>query len=603
MSFLSSRMFRCFDRTHCRKGAVRRRQVSLSQACQSEVLESRQLLTQIITATANNAAPAVGGQVEVAVNYSTTGLAAAQSQSLSVQMHFNSQELEFVGFKSGTYEIDGKVEPADITAPVLGTSTATGPDSDGDANTDKFIKSVWNVALGNWPGTIDGNGNRVPNTLPSELYVAVFNVKAGFNGEAINFTGIPQGGETFQGTSVQLSAPGGPTQIVTPSVNVAEIGVGGTFEVTVPYSTSGLLPANSQSLGLQMHFNSQELEFVGFKSGSYQIDGKVEPADITAPVLGDDTATGANADGDPNTDKFVKSVWNVALGNWPGTVDGNGNRVPNTQPTTLYVAVFKTLAGFNGETINFTGTAQGGATFQSTPATIALGTPPAQFDFDVDGNGVRNAFQDAVLVFAWMLGPDISDADFQKLIPANADPALNTPAEIRAHLDASQALFDIDGNGTKNAFQDAVLLYAWMLGPDISDADFQKLIPANAAQDRNSPAEIKAYLNNLQGVTAPAATQQAASNIVITPQPVVTTTTPQPTDSGTIGATPIGDQAPPSNDETAFLEPGEEDEPDLFNFDVDPSVTSTAAMPALDLLFSAVDGSNSIPDDLLDLAL
>ncbi len=600
MSILSSRMFRCFDRTRCRKGAARR-QGALSQACQSEVLESRQLLTQIITATANNATPAVGGQVEIAVNYSTTNLAAAQSQSLSVQMHFNSQELEFVGFKSGTYEIDGKVEPADITAPVLGTSTATGADSDGDANTDKFIKSVWNVALGNWPGTVDGNGNRVPNTLPSELYVAVFNVKTGFNGEAINFTGIPQGGEAFQGTSVQLAAAG-PKQIVTPSVNVTEIGIGGTFEVTVPYSTSGLLPANSQSLGMQMHFNSQELEFVGFKTGFYQLDGKVEPADITAPVLGVSTATGPDSDGDANTDKFVKSVWNVALGNWPGTVDGNGNRVPNTQPTTLYVAVFKALAGFNGETINFTGVPQGGATFESTSATVSLAATPA-FNFDIDGNGVRNAFQDAVIAFAWMLGPDISDADFQKLIPANANAAFNTPAEIRAHLDASQALFDIDGNGTRNAFQDAVLLYAWMLGPDISDADFQKLIPANAAQDRNSPAEIKAYLNNLQGIAAPAATQQTANNIVLTPQPVVDTTTPQPADSGTTGVTPIGDQTPLTNDETAFLEPGEEDEPDLFNFDSEPSVTSKAAVRGLDLLFAAMDGGASIPDDLLDRGL
>lgn len=216
--------------------------------------------------------------------------------------------------------------------------------------------------------------------------------------------------------------------------------------------------------------------------------------------------------------------------------------------------------------------------------TVDINGIAQSLDFDIDGNGVGNAFQDAVLVFAWMLRDDISDADFQKLIPANADPARDTAAEVKAYLDSKQALLDIDGNGVGNAFQDAVLVYAWMLGNDISDADFEKLIPADADPARNTVAEIRIFLDGLQsaaGAAAPAPPSAVSRASLV--QPARQTPT-----QATLSAIPVADA---------------DDDPQVFNVVSDPVlILATDSDDELDSFFAGTEKSPSGIERLLGQA-
>lgn len=116
------------------------------------------------------------------------------------------------------------------------------------------------------------------------------------------------------------------------------------------------------------------------------------------------------------------------------------------------------------------------------------------FDFDIDGNGVRNPFQDATLLFAWM-SPGTPDSVYTALIGNNS--SRSTPAAIKSLLDANSELFDLDGNGSLNPFKDAVLLFAWM-SPGTPDSVWESFIGTDAAPSRSTPAAIKDYLDGLQ---------------------------------------------------------------------------------------------------------
>ncbi len=127
--------------------------------------------------------------------------------------------------------------------------------------------------------------------------------------------------------------------------------------------------------------------------------------------------------------------------------------------------------------------------------TAGAATTADQSVFDIDGDGQFSPFQDAVLLFAWM-SEGTPDSVIENFIGANA--TRRTSAAVIAHLNAHADELDIDCNGLRNPFQDAVLIFAWM-SPGTPDSTFARFIGSNAIPPRNSATGIRNYLGELNG--------------------------------------------------------------------------------------------------------
>lgn len=125
--------------------------------------------------------------------------------------------------------------------------------------------------------------------------------------------------------------------------------------------------------------------------------------------------------------------------------------------------------------------------------TVGAADTVDQSIFDIDGDGQFSPFRDAALLFAWM-SVGTPDSVMSGFIGENA--TRRTPSAVIAHLNAHASRFDIDGNGSQNPFQDAVLVFAWM-SPGTPDSTYSRFIGNNANPDRNTPQGIRNYLGPL----------------------------------------------------------------------------------------------------------
>ncbi len=138
------------------------------------------------------------------------------------------------------------------------------------------------------------------------------------------------------------SSDGDPTQSITGSLDVSELSLGETTNLSVGYhaTDSELNDALTTGLGLRLHYDSSVLQVDAFTerlfTGSQPFQFKDDTSDL---------------DNDPNTDKYYLTSWADTSGTgWP--VDGNTGEAL-AQPLTLYTVPITAIGDFNGTTLNF----------------------------------------------------------------------------------------------------------------------------------------------------------------------------------------------------------------------------------------------------------
>jgi hypothetical protein len=238
--------------------------------------------------------------------------------------------------------------------------------------------------------------------------------------------------------------PLGGSQIVNSTSGVViEGAAGSSVSVPVTYTTSDN-DNTLTGLGLRMHFNSSMLTFTG-------LSGILQTGLIAQQPSVPDTS---DYDNDPATTHYVLVSWADLQGNWPNT----------TLPATLYSAGFTLAPGLaNGTTANIKFSASSTATgygFTPNPIAVRWGM---SLNYDIDGNRAYDALTDGLLIMRYLFGftngPLIANA-------IGSGAARTTANEITAYLDQlrSASALDVDGNGVKDALTDGLLIMRYMFG-------------------------------------------------------------------------------------------------------------------------------------------
>lgn len=203
---------------------------------------------------------------------------------------------------------------------------------------------------------------------------------------------------------------------------------------------------------------------------------------------------------------------NGAVG-WPDSADGTPpciNPAPPAAaiatttaafpaPTTLFRMTATMVAGFttgNTTTISFSApsVSSAGATpgFTNTSLVVNGAAAPA-CNLDVDGNGSRQAFVDGIIIVRYLLGNTGAGLTAGLTIPGpNNTSALLTPV-----LSASS--YDIDNSGAQQAFVDGVILVRLMLGTP--DASLLNGITLPGTSPFTTAAQIRANVNTKCGTS------------------------------------------------------------------------------------------------------
>ena len=115
-------------------------------------------------------------------------------------------------------------------------------------------------------------------------------------------------------------------QVVSSDISLSDNSV----HITPIYHVTEPQNGNETGLGLRLHFNSSELQFV-------QATNLYLPSSLGISGVQDDTE---NWDQDESTDKVIITSWMDISSQWPGE---------NNLPLNLYTAEFSKKAGFSGD--------------------------------------------------------------------------------------------------------------------------------------------------------------------------------------------------------------------------------------------------------------
>ena len=143
------------------------------------------------------------------------------------------------------------------------------------------------------------------------------------------------------------------TQTVNGALSESEISAGMITTLTVKYSAADGDTENMLTTGLQLrlHFNSKMVSI-----------GEVSDLLREGKQGSQEQMDSADYDNDPTTDKYLLTAW--------GDTSGDGWPYDTEQPTTLYTLPIEAISGFNGTTLNFSGSGAAGYTVDSPSVSI-----------------------------------------------------------------------------------------------------------------------------------------------------------------------------------------------------------------------------------------
>ena len=129
-----------------------------------------------------------------------------------------------------------------------------------------------------------------------------------------------------------------------------------------------------------------------------------------------------------------------------------------------------------------------------TLSTLVNVNAVAAFSLDVDGNGTFTASNDGLVIFKYLLNSNANN--LHTTIANNALESRNSTAELKAYLDDAESILDVDGNETLTASNDGLVIFKYLLNSNANN--LHTTISNNALESRNSTAELKAYLDELE---------------------------------------------------------------------------------------------------------
>ncbi len=503
---------------------------------------SEPVKTQVVTVNPATTAVATGTTLTVGVNYQTELPEQAPASGMTLLLHFDSSKVSF--------DSVADLVPAGIRFPnteagiVVEDDPAANGGGDGDADTDKFIQVVW--------GTLDSSFPVGITTAPSvQLYQATFNVLQETGTADFNVSSTePGNGFAFRGVNATVTVSDTPPN-EDPVAEADEFTVRlGSNGVAGPALTGNVLNDNGNGADSDPDGDTLSVNIlptVAPTEGvlSLQPDGSFTYTPVAGTTAPGDSFTYQLLDGnngvatavvrivfDTNTnpvavdDTFSISVGNTLTNNvlTGSGVDTDAEGDTLTVETTAVTAPTQGTLSLNGDgSFTYTpfATATGTDSFEyqindgfggTDIATVTITINTDTFNFDLDGSGGSdpiNPFQDGVILFAWMNNRNSPDPQTLLETVETFRDKVNgtlTASEIVANLDANAGLFDMDGNGFQNPFQDAVLVFALMT-PGTEDS---ALTPFISPQTSSNPAtrnaaEVRAYYDSLQGASNTAA--------------------------------------------------------------------------------------------------
>ena len=119
-------------------------------------------------------------------------------------------------------------------------------------------------------------------------------------------------------------------------------------------------------------------------------------------------------------------------------------------------------------------------------------TPSPDFSWDVDGNGTISPSNDGLIITKYLANPNANN--LYTYIASNAAADRNTTAELKAYLDAACNILDVDGDGVVNSENDGEIIFKYLL--NYNDNTLHEDISDDAT--RRTTAELKAYLDLYQ---------------------------------------------------------------------------------------------------------
>ena len=115
----------------------------------------------------------------------------------------------------------------------------------------------------------------------------------------------------------------------------------------------------------------------------------------------------------------------------------------------------------------------------------------AAFSLDIDGNGTINASNDGLVIFKYLLNSNANN--LHTTISSNAADDRKTTAQLKAYLDGAGTILDVDGNGTTNASNDGLVIFKYLLNSNANN--LHTTISSNAPDDKKTTINLKAYLD------------------------------------------------------------------------------------------------------------
>ena len=115
----------------------------------------------------------------------------------------------------------------------------------------------------------------------------------------------------------------------------------------------------------------------------------------------------------------------------------------------------------------------------------------AAFSLDIDGNGTINASNDGLIIFKYLLNSNANN--LHTTISSNAADDRKTTAQLKAYLDNAGDILDIDGNGTTNASNDGLIVFKYLLNSNANN--LHTTIASNAPGSKTTTINLKAYLD------------------------------------------------------------------------------------------------------------
>ena len=117
------------------------------------------------------------------------------------------------------------------------------------------------------------------------------------------------------------------------------------------------------------------------------------------------------------------------------------------------------------------------------------------FSLDVDGNGTINASNDGLVIFKYLLNSNANN--LHTTISSNAADDRKTTAQLKAYLDSAGGILDIDGNGSTNASNDGLIIFKYLLNSNANN--LHTTIASNAVGSKTTTVDLKAYLDQYIG--------------------------------------------------------------------------------------------------------